>query len=99
MSAIALMEWRNQCESSECSFVVARQCSYEWKEWLRERQSSMSGEFLVELPAELKTETVMVESVEDDNACQTLAMIVLVATNGILRSCALTFWSNKLKPV
>jgi hypothetical protein len=53
-TANALMDWRKQQDSSECSIAVAQGCIYYWKAKLREQQSSMSGESLVGLDAELK---------------------------------------------
>jgi hypothetical protein len=53
--ADALMDWRKRWDSNACSIASARVCIYEWKKRLRERQSSMSGEPLAELDADLKT--------------------------------------------
>jgi hypothetical protein len=67
--ANSLMEWRKRCDSSdEYSFRTAQKCISTWKAKLRERQSSKPKEPLVELDAELYTETAMGESMEDDNA-------------------------------
>jgi hypothetical protein len=49
----ALMDWRNQWDSSECSIDTARACIYKWKKMLREGQSSMPGQPIVELDAGL----------------------------------------------
>jgi hypothetical protein len=53
----ALIVWRKRWDSSEGSTRAASDCISKWKRVLRERQSSMSGEPLVELDAELKTLT------------------------------------------
>jgi hypothetical protein len=66
--ANALMDWRKRYDSSECTFHQAQCCIYHWKAKLRKRQSSIPEEPLVELDAELKTDTAMGKSMEDDNA-------------------------------
>jgi hypothetical protein len=67
--ANALMDWRKRYHSSECRIEGAYQLISLWKEKLRkQRQLSMLEEPLVELDAELKTNTAMGRSMEDDNA-------------------------------
>jgi uncharacterized protein (DUF2164 family) len=50
----ALMDWRKRCDSSECSIKMARECIYGWKRKLRQLQSSMPEEPLIEQNAELQ---------------------------------------------
>jgi hypothetical protein len=50
---VGLMDWRARWKKRPSSLITVQDCIYKWKRRLRERQTNMSGQLLVEVDADL----------------------------------------------
>jgi hypothetical protein len=91
--ANALMHWRQRRGSKECWFSAARQCIGEWKKKLRKWQSSMSGQPIVELDAELKKLSLMARQFLSSQGIATAKAFLL--TNSTTMANALIDWRKQ----
>jgi hypothetical protein len=91
--ADALMDWRARSKKEPLSLVTVKNRINKWKRSVREHQSSMSGEPLVELDADLKTLSSMARHFLSSQGIATVETFLLTKSATMVN--AMMDWRNQ----